>query len=106
MRITGPNGTTLGAQTSNVRRTSSGAFSLPAAASASETRPPVTPKAAAGIDTLLALQGIEEDPVERRKRSGKSGRRARDGRDELKSALGSGKCDPATVGRLREEATK
>jgi len=27
------------------------------------------PKAAANIDALLALQGVEEDPIERRKRS-------------------------------------
>src|ERR1700759_3791032 len=104
MRITGPNGTTLGSQNSNVRRTSSGEFSLPDAASASETRPTVTPKAAAGIDTLLALQGIEEDPVERRKRSVQRGRRALDVLDDLKIALLSGKFDPATVGRLRHAA--
>ena len=105
MRITGPNGTTLGSQTSNVRRTSSGEFSLPDAASASESRPTVTPKAAAGIDTLLALQGIEEDPVEKRKRSVQRGKRALDVLDDLKIALLSGKFDPATVGRLRDAAS-
>ena len=102
MRITGPNGTTLGSQTSNVRRTSSGEFSLPDAASATETRPTVTPKAAAGIDTLLALQGIEEDPVERRKRSVQRGKRALDVLDDLKIALLSGNFDASTVSRLRE----
>ena len=105
MRIIGPNGTTLGSQTSNVRRTSSGEFSLPDAASTSETRPPVTPKAAAGIDTLLALQGIEEDPVERRKRSVQRGKRALDVLDDLKISLLSGKFDTATVGRLRDAAS-
>ena len=104
MRITGPNGTTLGSQNSNVRRTSSGEFSLPDAASASETRPTVTPKAAAGIDTLLALQGIEEDPVERRKRSVQRGRSALDVLDDLKIGLLSGNFDASTMSRLRDAA--
>ena len=105
MRIQGPNGTTPGSQSSNVRRTSSGGFSLPDAASANESRSPVAPKAAAGIDALLALQGIEEDPVERRKRSVQRGRRALDVLDDLKISLLSGKFDPAAVGRLREAAS-
>jgi hypothetical protein len=105
MRIIGPNGTTLGSQSSSVRRTSSGGFSLPDTASASEARATVTPKAATGIDALLALQGIEEDPVERRKRSVQRGKRALDVLDDLKISLLSGKFDPATVGRLREAAS-
>ncbi len=106
MRIQGPNGTTLGSQSSGVRRTSSGGFSLPDdAASASETRATLAPKATAGIDALLALQGIEEDPVERRKRSVQRGKRALDVLDDLKISLLSGKFDPATVGRLREAAS-
>src|SRR3569832_2752812 len=105
MRITGPNGTTQGSQSSNVRRTNSSGFSLPDATSATETRTTAAPKAAAGIDALLALQGIEEDPVERRKRSVKRGKRALDVLDDLKISLLSGKFDPATVGRLREAAS-
>src|ERR1700754_896579 len=105
MRIQGPNGTTPGSQSSSVRRTSSGGFSLPDAASASESRAPVAPKAAAGIDALLALPGIEEDPGERRKRSVQRGRRALDVLDDLKISLLSGKFDPAAVGRLREAAS-
>ena len=105
MRITGPNGTTLGSQSSNVRRTNSSGFSLPDATSANETRPTTAPKAAAGIDALLALQGIEEDPVERRKRSVQRGKRALDVLDDLKISLLAGKFDPATVGRLREAAS-
>ena len=105
MRITGPNGTTLGSQSSNVRRTNSSGFSLPDATSASETRPTAAPKAATGIDALLALQGIEEDPVEKRKRSVQRGKRALDVLDDLKLSLLSGKFDPATVGRLREAAS-
>ena len=69
MRIYGPNGTSLGAPAANVRRSSSTGFALPDAASSPETRPATAPKAAANIDALLAMQGIEEDPVERRRRS-------------------------------------
>ena len=103
MRITGPNGTTLGSQTSNVRRTSSNGFSLPDdAASTSEARATLAPKAATGIDALLAMQGIEEDPTDRRKRSVQRGRRALDVLDDLKIALLSGNFDASTVSRLRE----
>jgi hypothetical protein len=104
MRIYGPNGTTLGTQAGSVRRTSSGGFSLPDAAAAAETRAAVPPKATAGIDALLAMQGIEEDPVERRKRSVQRGRRALDVLDDLKIGLLSGNFDASTVSRLRDAA--
>ncbi|MGA8315397.1 MAG: flagellar assembly protein FliX [Bradyrhizobium sp.] len=105
MRISGPNGTTLGSQTSSVRRPSSGGFSLPEdAASASETRATLAPNAATGIDALLAMQGIEEDPVERRKRSVQRGKRALDVLDDLKIGLLAGNFDTSTVSRLREAA--
>jgi hypothetical protein len=103
MRIYGPNGTTLGSQAGNIRRTSTGGFALPDAASAPEARAAVAPKAAAGIDALLALQGIE-DPTERRKRSVQRGRRALDVLDDLKIGLLSGNFDASTVSRLRDAA--
>jgi Class II flagellar assembly regulator len=104
MRITGPNGTTLGSQAGSVRRTGSGGFSLPDAAAPPETRAASTPKATAGIDALLAMQGIEEDPLERRKRSVHRGRRALDVLDDLKIGLLSGTFDASTVSRLRDAA--
>jgi len=103
MRIYGPNGTTLGSQAGNVRRTSSSGFALPDTASAPETRAAVAPKATAGIDALLAMQGIE-DPVERRKRSVQRGKRALDVLDDLKIGLLSGNFDASTVSRLRDAA--
>jgi len=103
MRILGPNGTTLGSQTSGVRKTSSSGFSLPDAASANETRAALAPKATTGIDALLAMQGIE-DPVEKRKRSVQRGKRALDVLDDLKIALLSGNFGTSTVSRLREAA--
>ncbi len=104
MRISGPNGTSLGSQANNVRRTSSGGFALPDPAAASETHAAVAPKAAAGIEALLALQGIEEDPLERRKRSVQRGKRALDVLDDLKIGLLSGNFDASTVNRLRDAA--
>ena len=104
MRIYGPNGTTLGSSSSSVRRTSSTSFALPEDAAATpETRAAVAPKAAANIDALLAMQGIE-DPTERRKRSVQRGRGALDVLDDLKIGLLSGNFDASTVSRLRDAA--
>ena len=103
MRIYGPNGTTLGSQAGNVRRTSSSGFALPDAASTPDTRPAMAPNATAGIDALLAMQGIE-DPVERRKRSVQRGKSALDVLDDLKIGLLSGNFDASTVTRLRDAA--
>ena len=104
MRIYGPNGTTLGTPASQTRRTSSGSFVLPDTSSAQETRSTAAPKAAASLDGLLALQGIEEDPVERRKRSVARGKTALDVLDDLKMGLLSGNLDGSTVMRLRDAA--
>jgi hypothetical protein len=105
MRIYGPNGTTLGTPASNPRRTSSSSFALPDdATTTQETRPTTAPKAAANLDALLALQGIEEDPAERRKRSVQRGRGALDVLDDLKLGLLSGSLTPATISRLRDAA--
>ena len=104
MRIYGPNGTTLGTPASNARRTASTGFSLPDATATQETRSAAPPKAAANIDALLALQGVDEDPVERRKRSVARGRGALDVLDDLKIGLLSGNFETATVNRLRDAA--
>src|SRR5262245_27982796 len=104
MRIYGPNGTTLGTQTSQARRTGSGTFVLPDTTSAQETRAASAPKATANIDALLALQGVEEDPVERRKRSVARGRGALDVLDALKIGLLAGNLEASTVSRLRDAA--
>jgi hypothetical protein len=105
MRIYGPNGTTLGSSASSTRRTNSSGFSLPQdAASTTETRAATAPKAAGTIDALLALQGIEEDPTERRRRLVQRGKGALDVLDDLKLALLSGTLDTATVSRLRDAA--
>jgi len=105
MRIYGPNGTTLGTPASTARRTSSTGFSLPDdIASTAEARATLAPKATANIDALIALQGIEEDPAERRRRSVARGKGALDVLDQLKLGLLSGNLDSATVARLRDAA--
>jgi hypothetical protein len=104
MRIYGPNGTTLGTPAGNARRTSSTGFSLPDAATAPDMRSAAPPKSAGNIDALLALQGVEEDPVERRKRSVVRGRGALDVLDDLKIGLLMGNLEPSTVNRLRDAA--
>jgi hypothetical protein len=103
MRIYGPNGTTLGSPAANARRTGSSGFALPDTTAAPETRSAAAPKAAANIDALLAMQGIE-DPTERRKRSVARGRGALDVLDDLKIGLLSGNFDASTVTRLRDAA--
>ena len=104
MRIYGPNGTTLGTPANQARRTNSSTFVLPDTSSAHETRATAAPKAAGNIDALLALQGVEEDPVERRKRSVARGRTALDVLDDLKMGLLAGNLTPSTVMRLRDAA--
>jgi hypothetical protein len=105
MRIYGPNGTTLGTPASTTKRTSSTGFSLPEdVASTAEARATIAPKASANIDALIAMQGIEEDPAERRRRSVARGKGALDVLDDLKLRLLSGNLDKATVLRLRDAA--
>jgi hypothetical protein len=105
MRIYGPNGTTLGMPASSTKRTSSSGFALPEdVGTTSDTRATVAPKATANIDALIAMQGIEEDPAERRRRSVARGRGALDVLDDLKLGLLSGNLDRSTVLRLRDAA--
>ena len=105
MRVYGPNGTTIGSRAPTARRTVSSSFSIPEeAASVADSRTISAPMAPANIDALLALQGVEEDPVERRKRSVARGRGALDVLDDLKIGLLSGNLNSATVNRLRDAA--
>jgi hypothetical protein len=105
MRIYGTSGTPIVAPASSVRRSGPAGFAVPEdAASTGETRAAVAPKPAANLDALLALQGIEEDPVERRRRSVQRGKGALDVLDDLKIGLLSGNFDASTMGRLRDAA--
>jgi len=103
MRVYGPNGTALASAPTMARRASGGTFS-PAEANAPQPQSAaVALRTLGGIDALIALQGIE-DPVERRRRAVKHGRRALDALDELKLGLLAGTLDQATMLRLKAVA--
>ncbi|HEY1541628.1 MAG TPA: flagellar assembly protein FliX [Xanthobacteraceae bacterium] len=103
MRISGPNGPTAATGSTFARRSASGSFSLP------QDEPAATPTAAggvrtvAGIDALLALQGVEAVD-ERRRRAVKRGHTALDLLDEMKLALLSGRLEPSMLARLKTAA--
>ncbi len=101
MRIYGPNGAALGSVAANSSRRAGGAgFSLGETSTANETRAASAPRAASGIDALLAMQGVE-DSTEKRRRSVARGRSALDLLDDLKIGLLSGTLDSSMAGRLR-----
>jgi hypothetical protein len=103
MRIYGPNGTSLASPASTTRRSGSTSFSLGDVGTPAEMRSAALPRAASGIDALLAMQGVE-DSTERRKRSVARGRTALDVLDDLKIGLLAGSFDSTTVARLRTAA--
>ncbi|MBS0248507.1 MAG: flagellar assembly protein FliX [Proteobacteria bacterium] len=103
MRIIGTNAASLSATPAAARRSGGGTFSL------SESDAPTNPASASGLrsiatlDSLLALQGID-DLLERKKRGAAKGRRALDVLDELKLGMIDGSLDTATVARLKVAA--
>jgi hypothetical protein len=103
MRVYGPNGTATATTPAAVRRTPSGTFALSQSEQSPAQSAAVALRTLGGIDALIALQGIEE-PVERRRRAVKHGRRALDALDELKLGLLSGALDQGTLLRLKSVA--
>lgn len=105
MRVQGPNGTAIAGSPAPVgaRQPSGAAFTLSEAGAPQAQTPPVALRTLGGIDALIALQGIE-NPVERRRRAVKHGRRALDALDELKLGLLSGTFDQGTLLRLKSVA--
>ena len=103
MRVSGPNGTALTSAPATARRATGGPFTLSEANTPQTASPAVALRTVGGIDALIALQGIE-DPVERRRRAVKHGRRALDALDELKLGLLSGMLEPAALLRLKAVA--
>jgi hypothetical protein len=85
------------------RSSPSGTFSLGGADAPQAPSAAVALRTVGGIDALIALQGIE-DPVERRRRVVKNGRRALDALDELKLGLLAGTLDQSTMLRLKSVA--
>ena len=103
MRVYGPNGAALVATPSVGRRSASGTFTLAEGAAPQAQSGALALRTIGGIDALIALQGIE-DPVERRRRAVRQGRRALDALDELKLGLLSGALEPGTLLRLKAVA--
>ena len=103
MRVEAPNRTGLAGSPAAARRASGGGFSLGQTEAPKSQGPAVALRTIGGIDALLALQGVE-DPVERRRRAVKHGRRALDALDEIKIGLLGGTLDQATMLRLQSVA--
>ena len=104
MRVNGPNGTATATAPATTRRVSGpGGFTLSETNGPQTASPAISLRTVGGIDALIALQGIE-DPLERRRRAVKHGRRALDALDELKLALLSGTLERSTLLRLKAVA--
>ena len=104
MRVNGPNGTATAIAPATTRRVSGpGGFTLSETNGPQTASPAISLRTVGGIDALIALQGIE-DPLERRRRAVKHGRRALDALDELKLALLSGTLEPSALLRLKAVA--
>jgi hypothetical protein len=101
MRIYGPNqtGSTLG--TSATRKTGpAGGFSLGGSSESAKASSAAAASGVGGLDSLLALQGIE-DAGERRKRFARRGKTALDLLDELKAELLAADLRRETLNRLQ-----
>ena len=103
MRVDGANRTALTTAPNLARRPSGRHFFAGAGGHPACREGAVALRTLGGIDALVALQGIE-DPVERRRRAVKYGRRALDALDELKVGLLAGTLDQATMLRLKAVA--
>ena len=100
MRIQGTHSTGVAAPSSTAQRAASGTFSLESESPARSAGAPGGVRTIGGIETLLALQGVEE-PGERRRKAVKRGRGALDALDALKLGLLAGTLDTAALARLK-----
>jgi hypothetical protein len=103
MRIYGPNGTARASAAQAPRRANATGFAVTEEGATQAPASPATLRTIAGIDALLALQGIE-DPAERRRRAVKHGFHALDALDELKLGLLAGSLDQSALLRLKAAA--
>lgn len=100
MRISANSAAAASRDTSLARRAAVGAFTLADGMNSAPRTGASQFRTITGIDTLMALQGLE-DATERRKRAVRKGRSALDALDGLKVAVLSGTLDQSTLNRLR-----
>jgi hypothetical protein len=100
MRIQGTAAALTPASSPTAKRGASGTFSLDGGSAARSASATLGTRSIGGIDTLLALQGVEE-PGERRRKAVKRGRSALDALDALKLGLLSGTFDTGALARLK-----
>ena len=103
MRIQGTNASAAPAASSSARRSASGTFSLEGESTTRAATATSGMRNIGGIETLLALQGVDE-PGERRRKAVKRGRTALDALDALKLGLLSGTLDAGALARLKSVA--
>jgi hypothetical protein len=103
MRIQGTGAALATTASPTARRGASGTFSLDGENTARSAIATTGTRNIGGIDTLLALQGVEE-PGERRRKAVRRGRNALDALDALKLGLLSGMLDSAALARLKSVA--
>ena len=103
MRIYGSNGAGLASSPASARRAASGTFTLGEQETARSPAGATALRTVSGLDSLLALQGIES-ATERKKRAVVKGRKALDVLDDLKLAVLDGSVDPSTLARLKVAA--
>ncbi len=103
MRIYGSNGAGLASSPASARRAAGGTFTLGEQEAARSPAGATALRSVGGLDSLLALQGIES-ATERKKRAVVKGRKALDVLDDLKLAVLDGSVDPSTLARLKVAA--
>jgi folylpolyglutamate synthase/dihydropteroate synthase len=100
MRIDGP-GRTVSTLTGTASRGgSAGGFTLSEAPSSEAPRAAAAMRSAPSLDALMALQAMQEDPRERRRREVKRGRGLLDALDGLRLAMLDGAHSPEALAAL------
>lgn len=105
MRIYGSSGTAVATAPSSARRAPGGTFSV-AGQDAPRNAPAATGlRSVSTLDALIALQGVDNDDFNRRKkRAVAKGRNALDVLDQLKLGLIDGSIDQGALARLKVAA--